>query len=104
MQQGNHKEKNMAKAEKKVLPPQQPPYTVTLHLDQPEAEFLLALISLIGGHSDLSRRKYADAIDSALQAAGVTYSTTADVQLNRRTIWFLDNAELSTEPPVKGRI
>ena len=93
----------MAKAEKKVLPPQQPPYTVTLHLDQPEAEFLLALTSLIGGHSDLSRRKYADAIDSALQEAGVTYYTTADVPQNR-TIWFLDNAELSTEPPVKGRI
>ena len=96
MQQGNHKEKNMAKAEKKVLPPQQPPYTVTLHLDQPEAEFLLALTALIGGHSDLTRRKYADAIGSALRAAGVTYYTVADVHQQNRTIWFLQNAELST--------
>jgi hypothetical protein len=103
MQQRNHKEKNMAKAEKKVLPPQQPHYTFTLHLDQPEAEFLLALTSLICGHSDLTRRKYADAIGSALRAAGVTYYTTADAQQNR-TICFLENAELSTEPPVKGRI
>ena len=93
----------MAKAEKKVLPPQQPPYTVTLHLDQPEAEFLLVLTSVIGGHSDLTRRKYADAIGSALQAAGVNYYTTTDVP-RYRTICFLDNAELSTEPPVKGRI
>ena len=103
MQQGNHKEKNMANAEKKVLPPQQPPYTVTLHLDQPEAEFLLAITSLIGGHPDRTRRKYAAAIGSALRAAGITYYTTADVTQNQ-TIWFLANAELSTEPPVKGRI
>ena len=48
--------------------------TVVLELTQDEAEFLAALVYVVGGDPALSRRRHADAIYAVLDALGVSYS------------------------------
>lgn len=70
----------MAKAEPIFNPaPVKYPDGVFLTLDKNEAFFLLAILQRIGGSSCASRRRYADAMNKALNTAGFVDYDTSDI-------------------------
>lgn len=63
-----------------------------LALTQDEAQTLVAILYHIGGDPTFTRRKFADSVRNALEAAGVSHCES-DISLVERSIYFLLQGE-----------
>lgn len=75
----------------RITPDPQPPRVYRLELTQDEAQFIRSVMSSCGGDSETSRRKHADAIETAMRNAGVPWVGCCDMDHQRNTIWFNDS-------------
>jgi hypothetical protein len=78
----------MAKAT--LVKPEPPKPNVLLELSYEEAKTLLTVTTLIGGNSQLSRRKHTDKIGKALINIGLGYEELDSVSKIARSIYFVD--------------
>jgi hypothetical protein len=62
--------------------------SITLELDEDEAQTLRDVCDMIGGIPDLSRRRFMQSIGDALDSAGVVNSEKEDVSPAHSSIYF----------------